>query len=341
MKLSKLIILLTLLTTTTSYSTCPSFRVLIENFFSLKKPLPIKKTKDPEVYSGEHPQWGKFYPAETSLGSLPDGNYVYIIDNQGNKVISRFDEVDGDECCFLVSHRSLLKELTHHNGVKNPKILAAGQFQISAGRIPWFSNESGTFKGDELNLTWAAEEFKKANLPIEEKTSLDNYARRGGSDTETSFKRNPNVKNHDKDNKVAKLLFLNDKKPELKKLATEFAFLYRKLAKLSPSQRHIGHARYSPITDKFTELEVFNAMSFLKDQEPDIDVVWGLDALLSGIGDFTPEFGPKAAFYMRIEDKTVKKPEQVVEYFRYVVKRAESMFELTDQKTSPTPDHTN
>lgn len=123
---------------------------------------------------GEKEFGGTFFkPPQQLPKKLSDGAYVYIIDKQGNLGISirapdlkNFKEP-------LVSHRALANRLQKNLG-KEPEVVAAGEIEISLGKVSVLNNKSGTYRGDQPHLDFAENILSRHGLKIEPATQRIN-----------------------------------------------------------------------------------------------------------------------------------------------------------------------
>lgn len=145
--------------------------------------------------------------AQEPVHSLEDGVYIYVVDKKKGPIFSHRtprDEIPNLEEIksqllkgedptgkYLATHRGLLRRSEQLGG---GDILAAGEFQVTNGRVSKISNRSGTFIGDaekgavndRRRLAFAENNLKKYGLPIEKNTVREDFSlkktREGGND---------------------------------------------------------------------------------------------------------------------------------------------------------------
>ena len=106
---------------------------------------------------------------------LADGSYIYVISSDGTLGFSPRIPDPRNLSEPLSSHRAIYQKLKDLKKI-DPQIIAAGEFEISAGRVAQVNNKSGTFRGGQKQLNLAKEMLQKKGLKIEPKTVFTDYA---------------------------------------------------------------------------------------------------------------------------------------------------------------------
>jgi hypothetical protein len=107
---------------------------------------------------------------------LDDGFYIYISDSKGRIVYSpRVPDIHDLENP-IASHRALTEQWKLHHPGETPEMLAAGEFEVSHGRISEINNKANTYHGNGTHLNYASDLFQKRGLRIEPETLRVDYA---------------------------------------------------------------------------------------------------------------------------------------------------------------------
>ncbi|MFL5815766.1 MAG: hypothetical protein ACJ763_19515 [Bdellovibrionia bacterium] len=117
----------------------------------------------------------------TKLSGLADGTYVYVMDTNGHLAISNRVMDPGaaamrnPDGTFLGSHAGLAA-LLESEFKAPPQFVAAGEVVVRSGQVKVVSNGSGTYRGAQSNLTYAAEHMQSMGLAVDVKTELRDYS---------------------------------------------------------------------------------------------------------------------------------------------------------------------
>ncbi|MGB0454132.1 MAG: hypothetical protein ACPGJV_10505 [Bacteriovoracaceae bacterium] len=104
---------------------------------------------------------GTIAKAKDSLSHLPDGDYLFVIDQSGNLAYSnRYINPPEVE---LVKHPALVNSLKEIN--PDPKVIAAGEFQIKDGKVYFINNKSGHYMGGAESFQFAINRLEASGLP--------------------------------------------------------------------------------------------------------------------------------------------------------------------------------
>lgn len=90
---------------------------------------------------------------------MPEGLYVFIIDNRNNIYLSPRVIVSVDQKNQLVGHQSLMKKLSSEKS--NSEVAAAGEFWFENGKINYINNKSGSFRFGKKSLKLIEKIFKE------------------------------------------------------------------------------------------------------------------------------------------------------------------------------------
>jgi hypothetical protein len=140
----------------------------------LKRPRPPvleKRPRPPEPF--EFKAYGGFLLDSTDLSHLPEGEYIYLIDEDLNVAFAPRDPVqidpDAPGAVYLATHEGL-EGFMHQHGT-GKKILAGGQVWVGPQhRVKTLDNKSGRWRGGQEHLDFAEEVLVAYGLPMTERT---------------------------------------------------------------------------------------------------------------------------------------------------------------------------
>lgn len=208
-----------------------------QNWKPHQRPVALRPEKSKQVETYEVLSTGTILSGSEKMGTLANGAYVYLIDSQGKLIYTERTPANNDDPArHLATHRSLAQKLSDVFGT-TPKIIAAGEFFITNGRVSEVNNKSGTYRGGPVHLNYAIETLGQYGLKIESTTLTRDFS-----------KNQVDIRHLDEKNYSILLSQYRN--------TTEYALLvelYAKLAKAYPDSKP-GHMNAEPLQQKLADL---------------------------------------------------------------------------------------
>ena len=209
-------------------------KLLINN---LKKTIKHNPREDGVIFAKhELKEAGTFVKKSDDFTKLSEGNYLFVVDDQGRLVIStRYPNIkvsasqNPEQVESVVTHPSLKAHLEKITKSDSIDVVSAGEFRVhivdGKSVISELSNKSGRWRGQPKNLEYGVKKFREYGAPIHPKAKIKDYSKSELFDP-----------SHANEKQLGIFKSELSQNKDLEKLYEDYSYAYNKLLKKYPSK---------------------------------------------------------------------------------------------------------